>query len=92
MPRGTVKWFQNTKGYGFVTVEGTKEDVFVHHSAIDMNGFKRLDRGQLVEFELYYGPKGLTASYLRPLSLELGGGKRKGAEEESPPSAPAQEG
>lgn len=78
MPLGTVKWFSNEKGYGFLVVDGSREDVFIHHTAIDMTGFKRLDRGQRVEFELYYGPKGMTASYLRPLSIELRGKKRGG--------------
>lgn len=65
MATGTVKWFNNDKGFGFVILDGCGEEVFVHHSAIDMNGFKTLRHGQQVEFSLYYGPKGLTASYLR---------------------------
>ncbi|HEY0720504.1 MAG TPA: cold-shock protein [Gammaproteobacteria bacterium] len=65
MATGTVKWFNNDKGFGFVILDGSGEEVFVHHTAIDMNGFKTLRHGQQVEFSLYYGPKGLTASYLR---------------------------
>jgi cold shock protein len=66
MPSGVVKWFNNDKGYGFVLLDGEEQsEVFVHHSAIDMQGFKTLRHGQEVEFSLYYGPKGLTASYLR---------------------------
>lgn len=66
MASGVVKWFNNDKGYGFVLLDGDEQnEVFVHHSAIDMEGFKTLRHGQQVEFSLYYGPKGLTASYLR---------------------------
>lgn len=71
MATGIVKWFNNEKGYGFVLIDNEPEgqnEVFVHHSAIDMQGFKSLRRGQRVEFSLYYGHKGLTASYLRPLN------------------------
>jgi CspA family cold shock protein len=60
MPTGTVKWFSNSKGYGFITSEGG-EDVFVHHSEIQGNGFKTLDEGQKVEFEIGEGPKGKQA-------------------------------
>ncbi|MGM0593246.1 MAG: cold-shock protein [Pseudomonadota bacterium] len=68
MATGVVKWFNNDKGYGFVLMDGeSRDEVFVHHSAIDMEGFKTLRHGQQVEFSLYYGPKGLTASYLKPL-------------------------
>lgn len=68
MATGEVKWFNNEKGYGFVLMDNEeRSEVFVHHSAIDMNGFKTLRHGQKVEFALYYGPKGLTASYLKPV-------------------------
>jgi CspA family cold shock protein len=68
MATGVVKWFNNDKGYGFVTLDDEgQSEVFVHHSAIDMQGFKTLKHGQRVEFSLYYGPKGLTASYLKQL-------------------------
>lgn len=66
MASGVVKWFNNDKGYGFILLDGDEQnEVFVHHTAIDMEGFKTLRHGQTVEFSLYYGPKGLTASYLR---------------------------
>jgi len=65
MATGTVKWFNNDKGFGFVLLDDSGDEVFVHHTAIDMNGYKTLRHGQRVEFSLYYGPKGLTASYLR---------------------------
>ncbi len=61
MARGTVKWFSNQKGYGFISSEsGT--DVFVHHSAIQGDGYKSLDEGQQVEFEIQQGPKGEQAT------------------------------
>ncbi len=60
MARGKVKWFNNQKGYGFITPESGK-DVFVHHSAIQGEGYKSLDEGQEVEFEITTGPKGEQA-------------------------------
>ena len=61
MVRGTVKWFSNQKGYGFITSESGK-DVFVHHSAIQGDGYKTLNEGQEVEFEVQQGPKGEQAT------------------------------
>jgi CspA family cold shock protein len=58
---GTVKWFNNTKGYGFLTQENGP-DVFVHHSAIQGEGYHSLEEGQKVEFTIEQGPKGLQAS------------------------------
>jgi cold shock protein len=58
MEKGTVKWFDNSKGYGFVTRENGAKDVFVHHSAIQGTGYKSLDEGQKVEFEVTQGQKG----------------------------------
>jgi CspA family cold shock protein len=60
MATGKVKWFNNSKGYGFIEQENG-EDVFVHFSAIQSDGFKSLDEGQTVEFEVTKGPKGLQA-------------------------------
>ena len=60
MATGTVKWFNNQKGYGFITPESGK-DVFVHHSEIQGDGYKSLDEGQAVEFEIVDGPKGEQA-------------------------------
>jgi cold shock protein len=60
MVRGTVKWFSNQKGYGFITPESGK-DVFVHHSEIQGDGYKSLEDGQAVEFEIAQGPKGEQA-------------------------------
>jgi CspA family cold shock protein len=61
MARGKVKWFSSHKGYGFITPESGK-DVFVHHSAIQGDGFKTLEEGQEVEFEIQNGPKGEQAT------------------------------
>ena len=62
MINGMVKWFNNAKGYGFVTADDSDQDIFVHFSAIGMDGYKTLKQGQKVEFELEEGPKGLHAS------------------------------
>ncbi len=64
MAQGTVKWFSNEKGYGFIEREGG-EDVFVHFSAITMEGYKSLTEGQRVEFDVEDGPKGLQATNVR---------------------------
>ena len=62
MATGTVKWFSNAKGYGFISPEGGASDVFAHFSAIAMEGYRTLRRGQKVQFELTEGPKGLLAA------------------------------
>jgi len=61
MAKGKVKWFSNQKGYGFITAEGGK-DVFVHYSAVKGDGYKTLQEGQDVEFEITQGPKGEQAT------------------------------
>ena len=64
--KGTVKWFNATKGYGFITTEDGR-DVFAHYSAIEMEGFKTLDEGQAVEFEVVDGTKGPQAAHIRAI-------------------------
>jgi cold shock protein len=67
MATGTVKWFNDSKGFGFITPTDGGEDLFAHHTAIQMNGFKTLKEGQKVEFEVKRGPKGLQAANIKPL-------------------------
>jgi cold shock protein len=65
--QGTVKWFNNEKGYGFIAVDGG-QDVFVHYSAIQSEGYKSLDENQRVEFDVVQGPKGPQADGVRVVS------------------------
>ena len=65
MATGTVKWFNDAKGFGFITPDGGGEDLFAHFSAIKMNGFKTLKEGQKVQFEVTTGPKGKQASNIQ---------------------------
>ncbi len=66
MATGTVKWFNDAKGYGFITPDGGGEDLFAHFSAIQMNGFKTLKEGQKVVFEIVSGPKPNFDPLIRP--------------------------
>ena len=67
MAQGTVKWFSNEKGYGFIERGQGEEDVFVHFSAITMDGYKSLTEGQRVEFDVVQGDKGLQATNVQPI-------------------------
>ena len=79
---GKVKWFSNEKGYGFIERDGL-DDVFVHHSQIEMDGFRTLDAGETVEFELVAGEKGPKAQrVVRPVAVGVGAGNGV------PPEAP----
>lgn len=66
MAQGVVKWFSNEKGFGFIS-QSDGEDVFVHFSAIEIDGYKSLTQGQEVEFEVTEGPKGKQAANVRPI-------------------------
>jgi cold shock protein len=67
MATGTVKWFNEAKGFGFISPDDGSKDVFVHFSAIQTGGFKKLDEGQKVQFEVVDGPKGPNAQNVTPL-------------------------
>jgi len=68
MATGTVKWFNDAKGFGFITQADGGDDVFCHHSAIQADGFRSLAEGQKVEFDVAKGPKGLQAANVRPVA------------------------
>jgi CspA family cold shock protein len=70
MVNGTVKWFNDAKGFGFIEPEGGGADVFAHFSAVQMDGFRTLKQGSRVSFELVQGPKGNLAQNIRPEQLE----------------------
>ncbi|MDX9740869.1 MAG: cold shock domain-containing protein CspD [Gammaproteobacteria bacterium] len=65
MATGIVKWFNNAKGFGFVSPDGGGDDIFAHFSVIEMEGYKSLKQGQKVEFDIAEGPKGLFAEKIR---------------------------
>jgi CspA family cold shock protein len=67
MSTGTVKWFNDSKGFGFITQDDGGEDVFCHHTAIKAEGFRTLAEGQKVSFEVTKGPKGLQAQNVQPV-------------------------
>ncbi len=66
MAQGQVKWFNDQKGFGFITVSGEEKDVFVHYSSITGSGFKSLQENQMVEFDIQQGQKGPQAVNVRP--------------------------
>lgn len=70
MATGTVKWFNNAKGFGFICTENGEQDIFAHYSTIVMDGYRTLKAGQQVSFEVEEGPKGFHAYEIRPLAVE----------------------
>jgi cold shock protein len=70
MPTGVVKWFNDSKGFGYIRQEGMMEDIMVHHTSINMKGFRTLKTGALVEFEIKKDEKGWKATDVRPLGEE----------------------
>ena len=70
MASGIVKWFNNSKGYGFIQADESQDDIFAHFSCVDMDGYKTLKRGQKVMFEVIDGPKGLQAQNIQPAAGE----------------------
>jgi cold shock protein len=78
MPIGTVKWFNDAKGFGFIEPEGGGDDVFAHFSAIQMEGFRTLKQGSKVSYELVQGPKGQLAQNIQP--VESVGASRQSAD------------
>lgn len=67
MAVGTVKWFNNEKGFGFIAPDGGEQDVFAHFSAIESSGYRTLEENQRVEFEIVEGNRGAQAANIRPL-------------------------
>jgi CspA family cold shock protein len=70
MATGTVKWFNNAKGFGFICPEGEDSDVFAHYSTIQMDGYRTLKAGQQVNFEVEEGPKGYHARSVVPVEIQ----------------------
>lgn len=77
MPTGTVKWFNNAKGYGFILPDQGGEDLFVHYTSIVMDGYKTLKAGQAVVYDVIQGGKGLHATNIRPAEAEAESEKKE---------------
>ena len=78
MATGTVKWFNDAKGFGFITQDNGGEDVFCHHTAINAEGFRTLAEGQKVSFDVTKGPKGLQAQNVKPVYSRRSAPEREG--------------
>jgi CspA family cold shock protein len=76
---GTVKWFNDAKGFGFIEPEGGGGDVFAHFSAVQMEGFRTLKQGSRVSYELVQGPKGDLAQNIKPADPDAGAAQERGA-------------
>jgi len=85
MPTGTVKWFNNAKGYGFILPDQGGEDLFVHYTSIVMEGYKTLKAGQMVAFDIVKGGKGLHATNIKAPDIKA----PDSAPEEDKPSSPS---
>ena len=70
MEKGTVKWFNNAKGFGFICPKGRDEDIFANYSTNQMDGYRTLKAGQSVQFDVHQGPKGNHASVIVPVEVE----------------------
>ncbi len=81
MPSGTVKWFNNAKGFGFILPDDGGDDLFAHYSAIEMDGYRTLKAGQTVDFEVEKGDKGLHASHIKPINTNAAQAPSKPAQE-----------
>jgi CspA family cold shock protein len=93
MPQGTVKWFHEDKGYGFITPDDGSEDVFVHHTGIAGSGFKSLDEGERVTYEVVSGRRGLQAENVSKVaSSSSGSSGRRSFEEQTSLSVPLEVG
>ena len=88
MPTGTVKWFNNAKGFGFILPDGGGDDLFAHYSSIEMDGYRTLKAGQPVSFEVQSGDKGLHASQIKPLEAAA---KKEPEQEQSAATASKKE-
>jgi CspA family cold shock protein len=90
MAIGTVKWFSDAKGFGFIEPQGGGEDIFAHFTAIQMEGFRTLVQGSKVEFDLVQGPKGNSAQNIRPVNSEATAADAVGRADEARSMEPAE--
>ncbi|WP_018274313.1 cold shock domain-containing protein CspD [Teredinibacter turnerae] len=86
MPTGTVKWFNNAKGFGFILPEGGGEDLFAHYSSVEMDGYRTLKAGQPVSFDIEQGDKGLHAKHIRVLKTPASADDSESQDNEKAPN------